>query len=195
MSAHLLELSHQLETIGYAQTSFNQLGLPLDVDLIHAINSVVNASEGSHDAMKVVEHIDKDQMTIVQDEKCMELGNQFVRPAIEALFAGDDAALATWALFGMNRYYAGGRFGPHRDYVGKTVLVFTVDGERDFDIYVTDPADPEDKTDYKEVEATFHQKRGSIMILDRDTDPAHAVRLARTDGVVAVADVDGVVRN
>lgn len=195
MSAeHLHQVSENLEGLGYAHTSFNELGLPMDVALIDQIESAVSLSSGSQAAMDVVQHIDKDKMMIVQDDRCLELGRLFVKPAIELLFAGDDEAIDTWTLFGMNRYKAGGRFGPHRDYVGSTVLVFTAVGERIFDIYETAPEDPEDKTDYTKVERTFIQQPGSIMILDREKDPAHAVRLAKTDGIVAVADVKGIVR-
>lgn len=192
---HLHQVGVNLETVGYADSSFAELGLPMDVDLVRQINDAVSLSNGSQAAMDVVAHIEKANMTIVQDDDCLALGRAFVRPAIEVLFDGNDEAIDSWTLFGMNRYQAGGRFGPHRDYVGSTVLVFTVTGEREFDIYETAPEDPEDKTDYTAVEQSFLQRPGSIMILDREKDPAHAVKLAKTDGIVAVADVKGIIRN
>ncbi|HMT19153.1 MAG TPA: hypothetical protein PKD15_03910 [Candidatus Saccharibacteria bacterium] len=184
----------QLERVGFAHTSFEELGINRSADLVDEIASRVNESKGSPEAMKVVEHIDKNNMMIVQDPICLELGRRYIKPAIEVLFHDQPEALETWALFGLNRYRAGGKFGPHRDYVGKSVLVFTVTGERDFDIYHTEPDDPENKTDFDTVIASYRQKPGSIMVLDRDIDPAHAVKLALTDGIVAVADVDGVIR-
>lgn len=179
----------ELGSIGYSMTSFDELAVPFDHDAANELCELVEASEGSEEALKVVDHIIKNDMTIVQDARCLEIGRTVIQPAISKLFAENPDATKSWELFGLNRYRRGGRFGAHQDNVGKTVMVFTITGEREFTIYETPTPGLPDGTEFTTVENVFQAIPGTIVLLDPEKDPAHAVTATPSASIVAVADV------
>ena len=187
-SQEIQRIALQLETIGYSHTSFDQLDIPFDAEQAAELSMKVEASSESAEALSVVEHIKRDGMTIVQDELCMNVAKTIMAPVIEAVYMGNSAAIDTWTIFGLNRYTTGGSFGTHRDSVDTTIFLTTIKGSREFEIYVTGDSEP-GSTDFSEVEARFLLEPGSIMILDGEKDPAHAVSRAIVSSVVVVADV------
>ncbi|MBP7806924.1 hypothetical protein KA047_00315 [Candidatus Saccharibacteria bacterium] len=189
MSDNTLErIGHELEVVGYSLTSYDEIQADFNTAAVTELCERVTRSEGSAKALEVVEHIEKNDMTIVQDEICMELGRHILLPAIKALFASHPEVLESWSLFGINRYAYGGKFGPHRDDVGATVIVATMAGYRDFSLYKTNPDTPITGFD-PEVEQTFRLGPGSLMILDAKKDPGHAVVDTPEASIVAVADI------
>lgn len=194
----LQRIGSQLETNGHALTSFQALGVPFDREEVDKVNTLIDQSEGSEQALAVIEHIDRQGLTVVQDERCLQAARRILRPAIEILFTGsqDVNTDEDWSLFGINRYLAGGNFGAHVDKVGKSVVVATFKGERVFDICEKfEDESASDGYSFGRVTDSFHVGVGSLIILDRDTDPGHAVSSVISDSIVAVTDVDGVIRN
>lgn len=191
----LNRVSRELLVSGYSMTSFDELGLELDQSEVDRFCLLVEASAGSAAALEAVKHIEKRDMTIVQDPVCMELGALLLAPVAETLFADVEGARENWTLFGVNRYSAGAKFGKHVDSVGSTVLIMTAKGERVLDIYekIQDDTQP-DGYAFGTLLDSFTLGLGSIMLLDRDADPGHAVRVALSDSISLVADVPGVLR-
>lgn len=187
-------VSSELLFPGYSLTSFDALGLGLSLNDVDELCTMVDASAGSDAALEAVKHIEKQGMTIIQDDDCVNRGMQLMDPAVKTLFAGTDGGEG-WSLFGINRYAAGATFGPHVDNVGKTVLIMTLRGERILDIHekIEDKREEEGYI-FGRVLDTIALRLGSIMILDRDADPGHAVRISLTDSISMVADVPGILR-
>jgi len=182
----LHRVSTELDTNGYSLTSFDQLGLKFDPDLAAELCATVEKFGSGQAALELTKHIEKKDMTIVQDEQALALGRLMVKPAVDALFAETPRALNNWALYGVNRYETGGAFGAHQDSTGATVLIVTASGVRNFDVYK--------KGQDGEVERSFLLKAGSVMILDGQMDPSHAVSCIEGPSVSAVLDVPDLLR-
>ena len=90
----------------------------------------------------------------------------------------------------MNRYEAGGELGAHQDSVEKTVLVVTASGARNFDVYKRG----ETEGSFSTVEQSFLLGVGSVMILDGQADPGHAIQCVEGPSVSAVLDVPALLR-
>jgi len=197
ITPEIQRVAWELEAPGYAVTSYDALGLELNLLKVTQLMNMVAVDPGSEEALKVVKHIVKNDMAIVQDPVCLALAAEIIAPPTDLLFAhavdaGDEDK---WSLFGINKYRAGGKFGPHVDKVGKSVLVITLAGERSFDICEKIPDETQaDGFSFGEVLDNFVLNEGSILVLDREADPGHAVAEALTDGVVAVADALGIIR-
>lgn len=185
----LLRIKTELTEVGYSETSFRRLGADFDEEAADSLHKLSIDSSGSEAALQAVAHIDIKNMTIVQDERCMVLARQILQPAINILFAKSEEARKEWSLFGINRYEKGGKFGAHQDSTDATVLVVTLAGVRVFDVFKTDVPGLPDGTKFSEIENTFYLSVGSIMILDRLKDPAHAVKEVLEPSLTAVADV------
>ncbi|MEK7599877.1 MAG: hypothetical protein AAB462_02490 [Patescibacteria group bacterium] len=182
-------IGSELSDLGYSLTSFDQLGLPFDHGLAEELSMAAARGIFSPDAAKLTEHIEKNNMTMVQDEVCLELGRQMVQPVVEAVFVDNPEATQTWGLYAMNRYETGGELGVHQDSVEKTVLVVTISGQRELDVY----AKGQTEDDAGDAEQTLLLNPGSVMILDAEADPAHAVRCTEGPSVSAVLDVPALV--
>lgn len=195
MPAELTRIAHDLEQVGYAVTSYEALGVDFDAVAARSLDQAVVSAQESAEALEVVKHITKQAMTIVQDPRCMELGRGLIQPAIGALLVDrpEQEQETLWTLFGLNRYEQGGQFGPHRDDVSASVLVVTVSGSRNFDLYKTTATSRQDEL--TDVEASFSLGPGSILILDGEKDPGHAISDTPEASVVAVADIPFILRN
>lgn len=188
-AGEISRLGYELADLGYSLTSYGQLGLEFDHDLATRLSGAAAQGLFSPDAAKLTEHIQKNDMTMVQDEVCLGLGRQMVRPVVETVFADNPAATQGWNIYAMNRYETGGELGIHQDSVGKTVLVVTISGQRELDVF----AKGQTENDASDAEKTFLLTPGSVMILDGEADPAHAVRCSQGPSVSAVIDVPALV--
>ena len=92
----LNRVSRELLVSGYTMTSFDELGLELDLSEVDRFCLLVEASAGSAAALEAVKHIEKRGMTIVQDPVCMELGALLLAPVVETLFADVEGARENW---------------------------------------------------------------------------------------------------
>lgn len=180
----------ELDTAGYSLTSFDELGLTFDSELASRLCDAAAEGEFSPAAADLTKHIEKKNMTMVQDEKALALGKLLVSPVVDVLFADSARARRDWQLYAMNRYEDVGSLGGHRDSVGSTVLVATISGVRRFDVYRGE----DESGDFSEIEQSFTVTPGSIMILDGQIDPGHSVACIESPSVSAVFDVPDLLR-
>ncbi|XAY03383.1 hypothetical protein DSM112329_00197 [Paraconexibacter sp. AEG42_29] len=122
-------------------------------------------------------------MLMFRDETTLTSGRALMRPVFDALFraAVDDE----FGMYCVNHYETGDAFRPHQDYFDGTVVIATISGEREFDVYRR-----EDEDDvFLEVEATCTLTPGSILLLDGYSNRGHAARCLRGPSVSVVADI------
>jgi hypothetical protein len=187
----LQRVTHELDTNGYSLTSYDQLGLEFNADLVGRLCTAAAEGTFSASAADLTKHIEKQNMAMVQDENALKLGRLLVAPVVETLFQTSPRARANWNLYAMNRYDAGGAMlGAHQDSVGATVMVVTASGVRDFNVYRKEP----EHGVFKEIEQSFRLEPGSVMILDAQVDPGHAVACIEGPSVSAVLDVPDMLR-
>lgn len=186
----LRRVAQKLDDCGYALTSFDALEQELDVELASQLCELTACGEFSASAAELTERIKKQKMTMIQHEDAIAIGGQIVRSAVETIFNQSQRALQEWRLYALNRYEKGGSLGAHQDSVGSTVIVITISGQRILDIYRK-----ERKYElFREIECSFTLNAGSMMILDGESDPGHAVRCTRGPSVSAVVDVPDLLR-
>ena len=186
-----LRITNELDTLGYALTTYADLGLEFDTELAKKITAASAGLEFSASAAEITKHIEKQHMTMVQDEDVLVMGRLAVAPVVEKLFAHSPRALSNWNLYALNRYESVGTLGAHQDSVASTVMVATLAGERQFNInrIINSAAE-----EYGEVIDSFTLAPGSVMILDGQLDPAHSVVCLEGPSVSAVLDVPDLLR-
>jgi alkylated DNA repair dioxygenase AlkB len=163
--------------------------VPFDEGLAADLCEATALKGSGAQALELTKHVDKRRMAVVQDEHCLALGRRFVDPLVGSLFADSERARANWSIYGVNRYETGGSFGSHRDSVGATVLIVTASGLRDFSVFEQEGSDG-----LNQIERTFELGPGSVMILDGQLDPRHAVSCRVGPSVSAVLDVPDLLR-
>lgn len=183
-------LAEALASEGWAYTTYEELGLDFDLALAGAVCEASDRGGFSADAAELTKHIEKQAMRMVQEEDALALGTQLVKPVVSRLFQDSARARAQSHLYALNRYETGGFLGHHQDSVGSTVLVVTVSGAREFRVR---PGGETASADQAEVK--FLLEPGSVMILDGQVDPSHAVVCVRGPSVSAVYDVPDLLRN
>lgn len=183
VEAELQRINVEPEERGFAQTTFDGLGLEFDRDAAGRISSACEGRSSGEEALKLTEHVAKDGMIIVQDEACLREGQVLVRPAVDVLFHDSPSARATWSLYGINRYETGGLFGEHQDSTGATVLIVSITGHRELTVGVGSEA------------RRVAMAPGDITLLDAQHDPVHAVRCTEGPSISAVLDVPDVLRS
>lgn len=184
-------IAEELDTVGYALTTYERLGLPFDSVLVGRLCTAAVEGTFSAAAADLTKHIEKSSMAMVQEEDALVLGRQLVRPVVEMLFAETPSAIAKWNLYAMNRYDApGASLGSHQDSVGSTVLVITASGVRDFNIHER----PSFEGQQTPITNSIRVVPGDIMILDAQADPAHSVACVEAPSVSAVLDVPDMLR-
>jgi hypothetical protein len=187
----LQRITDELDTKGYTQTSYDRLELEFDSNLIGRLCMAAAKGTFSESAADLTKHIKKQNMVMVQDEEALQLGRLLVAPVVNTLFYESSRARRDWNLYAMNRYDGpGASLGAHQDSVGSTVLVVTASGVRNFDVYKREP----EYGVFKEVEESFRLEPGSVMILDAQADPGHAVACIEGPSVSAVLDVPDLLR-
>lgn len=191
----LRRITEELTEIGHAVTSYEELGLDFDEQAVATLSEVVGKDVYGEQALQLVENTENTtNMIIAQGADTLRLGTDFVRPVIETLFAGSPRTLGKWALYAINRYEAGGTFEPHMDSVGASVVVASISGVREMDIYKREADQlPEKPETYRVVERTLELYPGVIVILDGQLDPPHAVRCIEPS-LSAVIDVPDLLR-
>lgn len=191
IKAEQQRVTNELATAGYSLTSYAELGLTFDAELAAELCDVAAQGTFSPSAAELTAHIEKNNMTIVQEERALALGRQVVTPLVDGLFAGSPRALENWNLYGINHYNeAGAGLGAHQDSVGSTVLIASISGLRKFCVY---RKEPEYET-FREIESTFTLSPGSVVILDGYADPGHFVECLEGPSVSAVFDVPDLLR-
>jgi hypothetical protein len=190
-TSETLRIATELDTVGYSLTTYADLGLPFDETLAEKITLASAGAEFSPAAADLTKHIEKQHMTMVQEEEVLSMGRLIVAPVVDALFVGSPSALSNWNLYALNRYESVGALGAHQDSVGSTVFVATLAGEREFYIHriIDGPAQK-----YGEVIDSFTLSPGSIVVLDGHIDPAHSVACLQSPSVSAVFDVPDLLR-
>lgn len=190
MGSNKLErITYELDTKGFSVSSYDDLGLVFDSELVEKLCQASASASFSPAAAELTKHIEKQKMTMVQDESALAFGRLLVGPVVETLFAHSPRALKGWSLYAMNRYEAGGKLGSHQDSVGSTVLVATVSGVRKFDVYKRGQA-----AIAGQIEESFLLSPGSIMLLDGQADPEHSVECIEGPSLSAVFDVPDLLR-
>lgn len=189
MDDELHRIASELGTIGYSVTSFDRLAVPFDEDLAADLSEATMLKGSGVRALELTKHVEKQRMTIVQDEHCLALGRRFVNPVVDALFAESKRARASWTIYGVNRYETGGSFGWHKDSVGATVLIVTASGLRDLSVFKDGG-----REGIEGHEQTFELGAGSVMVMDGQLDPGHAVSCRVGPSVSAVLDVPDLLR-
>jgi len=182
IDAELARITTDLEQRGWAQTTFDALGLEIDAAAVERLAKACEGKPSGTEALKLTEHVDKERMTIVQDEECLADGRDFARPAVDSLFQDSPRARATWSLYGLNRYETGGHFGEHQDSTGSTVLIVSITGRRELTVGEGAAAQRVGMTP------------GTITLLDAQHDPVHAVRCTEGPSISAVLDVPDMLR-
>jgi len=179
----LQRIAVELEEHGFAQTTFDRLGLDFDHEAAGRISSTCENKSSGEEALKLTEHVPKDGMIIVQDKACIRDGQAFVRPVVDVLFRDSPRARASWSLYGLNRYETGGFFGEHQDSTGATVLIVSVTGRRELTVGVGSAAQ------------RVAMAPGDITLLDAQHDPVHTVRCTEGPSISAVLDVPDMLRS
>ncbi|XAY03378.1 hypothetical protein DSM112329_00192 [Paraconexibacter sp. AEG42_29] len=183
VDAELARITTELESRGFAQTFFERLDLTYDETAAQRIRAACEDKPSSKAALELTELVDKDGITIVQDEACMEDGRDFVRPIVDILFRDSSRAREKWSAYALNCYETGGHFGEHRDSIGATVLIVSVTGHRELSI-----------GEQPKVER-LTMPPGSITLLDAEHDPVHAVRCTEGPSISVVLDVPDMLRS
>lgn len=184
----IYRVTQELDERGYSLTSYDQLDLPFDTELTDILCEAAARGSFSPSAADLTKHIEKQNMIMAQDDEVLRLGRLLVSPVVERFFGDNPHALGAWSLYAMNRYEEGGKLGSHQDSVGSTVFVATVSGVRKFDVYRRISVDSE------VLDESFVLSPGSIMILDGEIDPSHAVECLEGPSVTAVFDVPELLR-
>lgn len=196
MSSEVLQrISTDLSEVGHSVTSYDELGVEFDEAAASELVRVVGRDVFDPDALQHVTNIDDMQgMIIAKGAETLRLGKTFMEPVVAALFRHNPQALNGWSLYGLNRYDAGGTFEPHMDSTGGTVIVATLSGERELDVYRREPDQHHDHPEtFREIEYTRWLGRGSILLVDGELDPPHAVRCI-TPSASTVVDVPVLLR-
>lgn len=196
MSSEVLErISAELSEVGHSITSYDDLGVEFDEAAASQLIGVVGQDVFDPDALQNVTNVDDMQkMIIAKGPVTLRLGRSFMEPIVMALFHHDQQALDGWSLYGLNRYEAGGTFEPHMDSTKGTVVVATLCGERELDVYRREPGQRHDRPEtFKEIEYRRRLGRCSILLLDGELDPPHAVRCT-VPSVSTVVDVPRLLR-
>jgi len=169
---------------GHALTSATALGL--DPDAWSASVAELDQRLRASEQMRTADD-GRVGMLMFRDESSLEVGREIVRPVFEALFPpangeGDDAAFGMYCI---NHYATGDTFRPHQDYFDGTVVITTISGTREFDVYRV-----EDEDDvFEHVETTYTLEPDSIMLLDGYSNRGHAARCLDGPSVSVVADI------
>lgn len=174
-------IAESLRNYGHALSSTSELGLNPEAWSADAasLGQILRNSKQMHEAGNK-----RSGMRMFRDEVCLEAGRAVVRPIFRALFSSashDDE----FGMYCVNYYEQGDGFRPHQDYFDGTVVIATVSGRREFDVY---RAEDEDDV-FVEVEATCTLEPGSIMLLDGFSNRGHAARCVEGPSVSVVADI------
>jgi hypothetical protein len=191
MFKEVTRIIRELDTEGYTQVSYEDLGLLLDPKLVGELCTAAAAGTFSPSAADLTKDVETTNMIIAQDEVALELGRRLVRPVVETIFRESPQALSNWSIYGVNRYDApAATLGCHQDSAGATVLVVSASGVRNFNIHER----PEFKGQQTPIKQTIHVEPGTIMILDAQADPAHSATCVEGPSVSVVVDVPDVLR-
>lgn len=192
MSAEVDRITEELDANGYAFTSYDELDLPFDRDLVGRLCLASANGAFSPQAAELTKHINKAHMTIIQEDWALTMGREIVRPVVDSLFVDSPRARANWNLYAVNHYSRpDATLGTHQDSVGATVLVVSMSGARDFHFY--------DRPEHEGQELTLRESRlvtpGEVVVIDAQADPFHSVVCVEAPSVSAVLDIPDMLRS
>lgn len=170
-----------LESTGCVLTSFQRLGLAFEPDAQAAMIAALARTEQYAD----LEAAGRNGMLMFREEEPLRLARELVEPAVRALFERQPEALAALGTYAVNHYETGDFFNPHQDHFDGTVVIATLAGERDFDVYMKHVEDDV----FVDVAATYQLVPGSLMVLDGFKNLGHAARCVSGPSISAVVDV------
>jgi len=174
-------VGQQLDEIGHALTSFEQLGIEqyeaLAIDLVTAIRST--------DQYREANETGRTGMLMFREDAPLEAGRSLAQPVVETLFAGRAEAIRAMGMYAVNHYEEGDFFNPHQDHFDGTVMIMTPMGRRKFDVYRKEPEDDV----FKEVSHSYDLGPGSIVLLNGYRNLGHAAKCIEGPSISVVADV------
>ncbi len=170
-----------LEGVGHVASSFEQLEVASFDSLASDLERVVveNAQ------LQPDRRVSRVGMVMCKDEITKYAGARLVKPIVEILFVGNEQALTNWVPYTVNHYEEGHFFSPHQDYLDGTVIIATVSGARELDIYHKESEDDV----FREVAYTYTLNRGSVLLLNGYRDLGHAARCVQGPSISVVGDV------
>ncbi len=174
-------VGQQLDEIGHALTSFEQLGITqyevLATDLGAAIKDTDQYREASEAG--------RTGMLMFREDEPLQAGRGLAQPVVETLFAGRAEAVQAMGMYAINHYEEGDFFNPHQDHFDGTVMIMTPMGRRRFDVYRKEPEDDV----FREVTHSYDLGSGSIMLLNGYRNLGHAATCIEGPSISVVADV------
>lgn len=183
ITQELQRVSEQLNEVGHALTSFEQLGIEQYGELATDLNDAVRDTEQQRRLDE--SEPERTGMLMFREEAPLAAGRRIITPIAEVLFSGNEAALRGLGMYAVNHYRKGDFFNPHQDHFDGTVMITTTMGERNFDIYEKEPEDDVFKT----IAHSYKLKAGSIALLNGFHNLGHAAQCTEGPSVSVVADV------
>lgn len=181
ITQEIQRVSNQLDMVGHAITSFDSLGLPFPTQ---ETEELIEALEETEQASEVAEH-GRTGMLMHRDERTLEIGGRISLPVAELLFPGYPDLTQEMGKYAVNQYATGDFFNPHQDHFDGTVMISTVLGARNFDIYAKEPEDDVFQT----ISASHVLRLGSIVLLNGYKNLGHAARCVEGPSISVVSDV------
>lgn len=179
--AEVTRVAQALSEEGCALTSYSALGLSLPADAARSMDEALAATEQYDD----VQQSGRTGMLMYRETAPLQLARQLVEPAVRVLFQGQPDAVRQLGTYAVNHYETGDFFNPHQDHFDGTVVIATLDGIRDFDLYAPHPQDDV----FVEVQRTHRLTAGTLIVLNGFRNLGHAARCVQGPSVSAVVDV------
>jgi len=174
-------VSHQLDKVGHALTSFDALDLDYPEDLAEQLK----ASFATTDQYTEVQKEGRTGMLMYREKAPLEVGRLIITPIVEVFFADRPDALDNLNMYAINQYEEGDFFNPHQDHFDGTVMIATIAGTRNFDVYNKEPEDDVFRT----VNTNYNLDVGSIVLLNGYKNLGHAAQCTEGPSISVVSDV------
>lgn len=174
-------IGRQLDEVGHALTSFEALGLPFPGQEAGALQDAIRATE-QH---ALVQAEGRTGMLMHRENAPLEAGRLIAGPIVELLFPGQPGIKDALGMYAINEYETGDFFNPHQDHFDGTVMISTILGARNFDVYKKEPEDDVFHT----ITASHYLDVGSIVLLNGYKNLGHAAQCDKGPSISVVSDV------
>ena len=174
-------IEQQLDEIGHALTSFEALGLPFPEQEADALQDAIRSTE-QHAS---VQGEGRTGMLMHREDAPLEAGRLITGPIVELLFPGRPGIKDELGMYAVNQYETGDFFNPHQDHFDGTVMIATILGTRNFDVYKREPEDDVFHT----ITASHCLDVGSIVLLNGYKNLGHAAQCIEGPSISVVSDV------
>ncbi|OGL32348.1 hypothetical protein A3E76_06310 [Candidatus Saccharibacteria bacterium RIFCSPHIGHO2_12_FULL_44_22] len=177
----LYGLGEELQDVGYALTSFEQLGIAQFEELARDLRQTIVTNS----QLQPVRAAERTGMVMCKDDASKQAGARLVKPVVEVLFVEGKETAPSWVPYTVNHYETGHYFNPHQDYLDGTVMIATALGTREIDIYRK-----EDEDDvFNQIERTYSLSMGTILLLNGYKDFGHGARCVEGPSIAVVGDI------